>query len=207
MDTLGLSLAWQIRDGSYVDTLEIKSFLHYKVPLFLLAANVYLVGANFDDDSFGGEGKILRQYLKPCKKNAFLVDKALCNEVASLSQYILGKHNRQLVKGKLPSTGDLFFEFAQNTEITSFDLLFKSSFALSHMSVQEFKRGLPGWHSIMEPGIVERHVTYIVFSGHGTQLNFVGPANAIRTLRKHAEGLVRDWPEAEFFLDTVDFPN
>ncbi len=203
MDTFGLSLAWQIREGSYVDSLEIKSFLYYKVPLFLLATNVYLVGAIFNDDSFSGEGKILRQYLKPYKKNAFLVDKALCSDVGSISQYILGRHNRELVNGTLPSTGDLFFEFAYDTNIKSFDRLFNSSFALYDMTVQEFKRGLPGWRSIMEPGIIQKHATYAVFSGHGTQLNFVGPAGTICALRKHAESLVRDWLEVEFFLDKV----
>ena len=204
MDTLVLSLAFQSRNGRMDESRELKSFLYYRVPLLSLSTKAYLIGANFDDDSFSGEGRILRKYLKRHKSNSFLVDKSICNEIASLSQFVLGKYNQQFVNGKNVESGDLVLEFSPEIKTSSFDKLFNSSFHLSHMSVQELKRGLPGWRSIMEPGIVENFSTYILFFARGGQLAFVGPIDTISALRRRAECLIRPWSEAEFFLDTVD---
>jgi len=203
IDTFTLSLAQQSRNGRMVELLLLKSFSYYKIPLLLLSTNTYLVGSNLDDDSFSGEGKIVRKYLRPYKKDVFLVDKAIVDEVGAISQYILGRFMGQLVDGKAALTGEFLFEFAHDIEIESFNTLFNSAFYISKGSVRESKKAVPAWGAVARPGILERDSMFMSFLAMGGQLNIIGPENTIQSMRARAESLMRPWPEHETFLDKV----
>jgi hypothetical protein len=203
IDTFTLSLAQQSRNGRMEEPLMLKSFSYYKIPLLLLSTNTYLVGTNLDDDSFSGEGKIVRKYLKPYKAGVFLVDKAIVAEVGALSQYILGRFMGQLVNGKAALTGEFLFEFAHDIEIASFDTLFNSAFYISKGSVREMKKGVPAWGAVARPSILERDSMFMCFFAYGEQMAIIGPENSIQSMRTRAESLMRPWPEHETFLDKV----
>jgi len=203
IDTFTLSLAQQSRNGGMVELLRLRSFSYYKIPLLLQSANTYLVGSNLDDESFGGEGKIVRKYLKPFKKDVFLVDKAIVDEVGVLSQYILGRFMGQLVHGKAALAGEFLFEFAHDIEIGSFDALFKSAFHISRGSVRESKKAVPAWGAVARAGILESDAVFMSFLAMGEQLNIIGPENSILSMRERAESLMRPWSEHETFLDNV----
>ncbi len=197
----GLSLASMGRNGEMVDVLRLKGFSYYQVLLLNLSVNTYLVDSNFDDESFSGEGKILRKYLTPYKDRIFLVDKAICQEIGALHKFILNRHMRQFVDTEPVYHGDFLFEFSNDAVVEKFDALFGASFGVMNSSIGLLREAMPAWKEIIRPNVLKKQSIFMSFIALGEQMQIVGPDDEIHLMHIRAKALGQDWQMHDTFLD------
>lgn len=185
-----------------VDTLRIKSFSHYYVPLLLQSSSTYLLDPNFDEDSFGGEGKILGTYVISQTDGIFLISKALHEVAEKLPNFVLNRTKRQVVGNAKATRGMSLFEFSPDLDNYAFDSLFRTSFYNGGISsTKELGRNVPHWKEFVLPRIRKNKSVFMFFMALGEQLAIFGPEPKIGELQMRAKELSCEWSDLHTFFD------